>query len=276
MGEGQGEGAVQVRILCIGDIFGRPGRAILKAKLPALRAEYGADFVIVNIENAAGGRGISPKLYDEFAQLPIDVMTSGNHIWQQREINTYLAEKPNLLRPHNAPSDRPGKGAGIFIAKNGRLVGVINLQGRGHMHESELHANPLKVADEMVDKFRVSTPIIVVDFHAEASAEKRSLGWFLDGRVSLVYGTHTHVQTADDQILPKGTAYLTDIGMTGPHQSVIGIRPQDGIARFLSDGKEKNWEVADGPATLNGLVLEVDEATGRAVSIRRLQIPESI
>lgn len=261
-----------MKILCIGDIFGRPGRAILKARLAALREELAADFVIVNVENAVGGRGLSPKIYDEFSQLPIDVMTSGNHIWEQKEINTYLAEKKNLLRPHNAPSDRPGKGAGIFTAKNGCLVGVLNLQGRAHMHEGELHANPFKIADQVVNDLRVSTPIIIVDLHAETSAEKRSMGWFLDGRVSLVYGTHTHVQTADEQVLPKGTAYLTDIGMTGPHQSVIGIRPQDGINRFLSDGKEKNWEVADSPATLNGLILEVDEKTGRALSIQRLQI----
>lgn len=263
-----------MKILCIGDIFGRPGRAILKARLAGLIQELAADFVIVNVENAASGRGLTPKLYDELAQLPIDVMTSGNHIWQQREINLYLAEKKNLLRPHNAPADRPGKGVGIFTAKNGQLVGVMNLQGRGHMHEGELHANPFKVADQLVTDIRVSTPMIIVDLHAEVTAEKRALGWYLDGRVSCVYGTHTHVQTADEQILPKGTAYLTDIGMTGPHQSVIGVRPQDGIKRFLSDGKEKDWEVADGPATLNGLILEVDEKTGRALSIQRLQIPE--
>lgn len=263
-----------MKILCVGDIFGRPGRAILKSRLPGLVQELAPDFVIVNVENAAGGRGLSPKIYDEFAQLPIDVMTSGNHIWEQREINNYLAEKKNLLRPHNAPADRPGRGAGVFTARNGRLVGVINLQGRGHMHEGELHSNPFKMADQLVTDMRVSTPAIVVDLHAEVTAEKRALGWFLDGRVSLVYGTHTHVQTADEQILPQGTAYLTDIGMTGPHQSVIGIRPQDGIKRFLSDGKEKDWEVANGPATLNGLILELDEHSGRALSIRRLQIPE--
>lgn len=263
-----------MKILCIGDIFGRPGRTILKSRLPALREECGADFVIVNIENAAGGRGISPKIYDELSQLPIDAMTSGNHIWQQPEINTYLAEKKNLLRPHNAPTERAGKGTGVFTAKNGCLVGVINLQGRGHMHEGELHANPFKMADQLVSDLRVSTPVIIVDLHAEVTAEKRSMGWFLDGRVSLVYGSHTHVQTADEQILPQGTAYLTDIGMTGPHQSVIGIRPQDGIKRFLSDGQEKNWEVANGPATLNGLILELEEHSGRALSIRRLQLPE--
>jgi metallophosphoesterase (TIGR00282 family) len=265
-----------MNILCIGDIFGKPGRAILKSRLSALREELDADFVIVNVENAAGGRGISPKIYDELSQLPIDAMTSGNHIWQQPDINVYLAEKKNLLRPHNAPADRPGKGVGVFTAKNGRLVGVINLQGRAHMHDGERHANPFKMADQVVNDLRVSTLIIIVDLHAETTAEKRSMGWFLDGRVSLLYGSHTHVQTADEQIQPKGTAYLTDIGMTGPHQSVIGIRPQDGIKRFWTDGQEKNWVVADGPATLNGLVLEVDELTGSALSIRRLQIPESI
>lgn len=263
-----------MKILCVGDIFGRPGRAILKSRLPGLVQELAPEFVIVNVENAAGGRGLSPKIYDEFAQLPIDVMTSGNHIWEQREINGYLAEKKNLLRPHNAPADRPGRGAGIFTARNGRLVGVINLQGRGHMHEGELHSNPFKMADQLVTDMHVSTPILVVDLHAEVTAEKRALGWFLDGRVSLVYGTHTHVQTADEQILPQGTAYLTDIGMTGPHQSVIGIRPQDGIKRFWTDGQEKNWEVANGPATLNGLILELDEHSGRALSIRRLQLQE--
>jgi len=263
-----------MKILCVGDIFGKPGRAILKERLASLRESLGADFVIVNVENAAGGRGLTPKLYDEFSQLPIDVMTSGNHIWEQRDINTYLAEKKNLLRPHNAPEDRPGKGYGVFPAANGCLVGVINLQGRAHMHEGDLHRNPFTVADQLVTDIRHSTPIIIVDLHAETTAEKRSMGWYLDGRVSLVYGTHTHVQTADEQVLPKGTAYLTDIGMTGPHDSVIGIRPQDGIKRFLSDGKEKNWEVADKGAALNGLILEVDEVTGRAVSIRRLQIQE--
>ncbi|PIR20194.1 MAG: TIGR00282 family metallophosphoesterase [Deltaproteobacteria bacterium CG11_big_fil_rev_8_21_14_0_20_47_16] len=263
-----------MRILCIGDIFGRPGRAILKSKLAGLREELDADFVIVNIENAAGGRGISPKLYDEFSQLPIDVMTSGNHIWEQRDINNYLSEKKNLLRPHNAPSDRPGKGFGVFPAKNGALVGVINVQGRAHMHEGDVHANPFTVVDQLVTDMHVSTPIIVVDIHAETTSEKKSMGWYLDGRVSCVYGTHTHVQTADEQVLPKGTAYLTDIGMTGPHDSVIGVRPQDGIKRFLSDGKEKNWEVADKGVAINGLILEVDEKTGHALSIRRLQIQE--
>lgn len=261
-----------MKILCVGDIFGKPGRNALKALLPGLVAEHRADFVIVNIENTAGGRGLTCKLYDELAALPIDVMTSGNHIWQQPEINQYLRSKPNLLRPHNAPADRAGRGCGVFTARNGTLVGVLNLQGRGHMHESEVHTNPFHLADKMVAELRSSTPIIIVDLHAEVTSEKKSMGWYLDGRVSCVYGTHTHVQTADEQILPKGTAYLTDIGMTGPHLSVIGVRPQDGIKRFLTDGKEKDWEVADSGVALNGLVLDVDEKTGLSRSIQRLQV----
>lgn len=260
-----------MNILCIGDIFARPGREILRARLPHLIDEHHADFVIVNVENSAGGRGITPKLADELAQLPIDVMTSGNHIWQHDAIVGHL-RAGKILRPANAPVDRAGSGVATVCARNGAMVGVVNLQGRINMYEGDKHANPFRTADLLIPELRKKTPIIIVDLHAEVTAEKKAFGYYVDGRVTCVYGTHTHVQTADEQILPHGTAYITDLGMTGPHASVIGVRPEDAIKRFLSDGEEKHWKPADSGVQLQGIVLAVDTASGQANTIQRFSV----
>lgn len=259
-----------MNILCIGDIFAKPGRECLKALLPRLIEEYAADFVIVNGENAAGGRGITASIAREFLELPVDVFTTGNHIWQHKDIGPVL-DTERVLRPHNAPHGRPGKGCGIFPTKRGIPVGVINLQGRVFMHDGEQHTSPFDVSRALVQQLREKTKIIIVDFHAEITAEKKSLGYWLDGEVTCLYGTHTHIQTADAQILPKGTAYITDIGMTGAQDSVIGARAEDAIRRFLTDGKEKQWKPAEGNVQLQGICLTVDESTGKATSIRRVQ-----
>lgn len=259
-----------MNLLCIGDIFGKPGREALKAGLPRLIEQHGVDFVVVNWENAAGGRGVTPEVADDLLALPVDVFTSGNHIWQHAVFAPYLTRE-RILRPHNAPANRPGRGCGIFRARNGMSVAVINLQGRVHMYEGEQSANPFPMAAELVEQAQRDAAIILVEIHAEVTSEKRALGWFLDGRASLVYGTHTHVQTADEEILPQGTAYITDLGMTGPHRSVIGIRPEDAIRRFLTDGKEKSWKPATEGVRIEGVLVTVDAHTGRARQIARVQ-----
>lgn len=259
-----------MNILCIGDIFGKPGREALKAALPRLIERTAADFVVVNWENAAGGRGVTPKVAEELLPLPVDVFTSGNHIWQHKEFAPYLSHE-RILRPHNAPVGRPGRGHGVFRARNAVPVAMINLQGRVHMYEGDQSANPFPLAAELVEQAQRDAAVILVELHAEVTSEKRALGWFLDGRASCVYGTHTHVQTADEQILPQGTAYITDLGMTGPHHSVIGIRPEDAIRRFLTDGKEKSWKPATDGVRIEGIVVTVDEQTGRARQIARVQ-----
>lgn len=261
-----------MNILCVGDIFAKPGRTVLRQLLPRAIADCQADFVIVNGENAAGGRGMTPAIIQEFADLPVDVFTSGNHIWQHREAIAAHLKNHAVLRPHNAPTDWPGCGVALKPARNGQLVGVVNLQGRVHMYEGEKHANPFDVARAVVAELRKSTPVIVVDFHAEITAEKCALGYWLDGMVSCLYGTHTHVQTADEQILPKGTAYITDIGMTGARRSVIGARPEDAIRRFLTNGEEKQWKPAEGDPMLHGICVTVDPTHGRAERIVRIQM----
>lgn len=260
-----------MKILCIGDIFAKPGREVLKSRLPSLVDELAADFVIVNCENAARGRGITPKLLDEFADLPIDIFTSGNHIWQHDSINDYL-NRGKVLRPHNAAGTRAGSGIGYRTARNGHEVAVINLQGRVHMYEGDKMASPFAVAKTLVAEARARTPIIVVDFHAEITAEKQALGHWLDGHASCVYGTHTHVQTADEKVLPGGTAYITDIGMTGPHGGVIGMQASDALHRF-TDGKDGRggWHPAQSDVQIQGICVEIDDATGRAVTIMRVQ-----
>jgi 2',3'-cyclic-nucleotide 2'-phosphodiesterase len=260
-----------MNILCIGDIFAKPGRECLKAMLPTLIEEFAADFVIVNGENAAGGRGINTKVAEEFLTLPVNCYTSGNHIWQHaKDIAPFLSGE-RFLRPHNAPFGKPGKGCGVFESKSGVPVGVINLQGRVHMYEGDKHASPFEVGRSLATELRKKTPIIIADFHAEITAEKKALGYWLDGQVSCLYGTHTHIQTADAHILPQGTAYITDIGMTGAQDSVIGARSEDAIRRFLTDGKEKKWKPAEGDVQIQGIVLNIDEKNGKATHIEHFQ-----
>ena len=256
-----------MNLLFIGDIVGRPGRDLLRVGLEALVARYAVHFVIVNGENSAGGNGITREIGDSLFTQGVDVVTSGNHIWDKREALDYIAIEPRLLRPANYP-DAPGRGSYVARARNGRSVGVLNLMGRVHMANLD---DPFRLADREVAALRERTPIIFVDFHAEATSEKIAMGWFLDGRVTAVVGTHTHVQTADARVLPGGTAYLTDAGMTGPHDGVIGVEKQPVIQRFLT-GLPARFETASGDPRLNAVLVEADEATGLARNIERISL----
>ncbi|MEJ2245421.1 MAG: TIGR00282 family metallophosphoesterase [Acidobacteriota bacterium] len=261
-----------MRVLFIGDIFGKPGRRLIKEKLHGLLHKYRIDFTIANVENAAAGFGVTPKIADEFLNSEIDLLTSGNHIWDKRGIIPYLAEQPKLLRPHNYPQNTPGTGIYIGDTSCGARIGVLNLQGRVFMLDIDC---PFTAGLAAVENMRKQTPIIIVDFHAEATSEKQAIGWYLDGTVSAVIGTHTHVQTSDERILPRGTAYITDIGMTGPHDSVIGSIPDLSIDRFLRQMPNR-LEPASGNLRICGAVLEIDEKSGLAQSIERLNIPVTL
>jgi metallophosphoesterase (TIGR00282 family) len=257
-----------IRILFVGDIMGGPGRRSVQANLEGLVDHERVDFVVANVENAAGGFGLTAEVLQELEELPVDVWTSGNHVWDKKEAEGYLAKEGRLLRPANYPDEAPGKGATV-LQHDGRRVGVLNLQGRAFLPAIDC---PFRVADRELATLQQVTDIIVVDVHAEATAEKQALGWYLDGRVSAVVGTHTHVQTADEQILPGGTAYITDVGMTGPRNSVIGIRPQEAIQKFLTQ-MPKKFTLADGPVQLCATLLDVGDE-GRARGIQRLQLLE--
>ncbi len=256
-----------LRVLFIGDIVGRGGRRAVREVLPSLKKELSLDFVIANGENAAGGIGINPEKAEELFSMGIDVITTGNHIWKKREILPYLERHPRLLRPANYPSGAPGKGGAVYKLSNGLKVAVLNLEGRVFMRPLE---SPFKVAEQYIEILRQQTPLIIVDFHAEATSEKMALGWYLDGLVSAVLGTHTHVQTSDERILPQGTAYITDVGMTGPINSVIGMKKEIAIQGFLSQLPNR-FEVASGEVELQGVYLELDEGSGKAISIKRIK-----
>lgn len=254
-----------MRILFIGDIFASPGRRIVADCLPDLISAERLDLVVANGENAAGGFGITPAIAEELFGLGIDVITSGNHIWDKRETFDYLARQPRLLRPANYPGDLPGAGVHVGRGRNGVEAAIINLQGRTHMLPIDC---PFRKADQILSALDPAVRVRLVDFHAEITSEKIALGWYLDGRVSAVVGTHTHVPTADARILPGGAAYQTDVGMTGPYDSIIGVDKQIILRRFLT-GLPVRMEAAKGNVELHAVLLEVDEATGRAVSIRR-------
>ena len=257
-----------VRILCIGDIFGRPGRAVLKETLPGLVSEYSPDLVLANGENAAAGFGITPLLAEELLGLGIAVLTTGNHIWDKKEIYPYLAEHADgpLLRPANYPSHVPGRGLYVGKTKAGLEFAVINLQGRVFMPPIDC---PFRTVDALLESIPESVKVRFVDMHAEATSEKLAMGWYLNGRVTAMVGTHTHVPTADEMVLPGGTAYVTDLGMTGPYESVIGVEKDTIIRKFLSQLPER-YEVAKGDVRLCGVLVEADPETGRAVSIERV------
>jgi len=255
--------------LFIGDIIGHPGRRALRKCLPRLKQKYSPDFVVANAENAAGGVGITEEVGTELLGL-VDVLTSGNHVWDKKEALPYLEREPRLLRPANYPSPNPGKGSYILESPRGWKAGVLNLQGRVFMEPLDC---PFRVADGEVAKLRAATPIIVVDFHAEATSEKQALGWHLDGKVSALIGTHTHVPTADERILPRGTAFITDVGMVGGYHSVIGIRPEQAVARFLT-ARPQRFEPEKEGLVFSSVYIEVDAATGRALSVRRETIVE--
>ncbi len=255
-----------MRILFIGDIVGQPGRQMVARHLKALVAEQEAEMVLANAENAAGGFGITASVGEELLGLGIDLLTSGNHVWDKKEAEGYLVKESRVLRPANYPEETPGVGVHI-LRKDGRMLGVLNLQGRAFLPSIDC---PFKAADRELVQLCQVTDTILVDFHAEATAEKQAFGWYLDGRVSAVIGTHTHVQTADEQILPRRTAYITDVGMTGPRNSVIGIKPEDAIQRFLTQMPRK-FTLAHGPTQLSAVVVDVGD-NGRARRITRLQI----
>jgi len=262
-----------MRILFIGDIFGRPGRTIVKERLAALVKEHAVDLVIANGENAAAGFGITPPLAEELFEMGIDVLTTGNHIWDKREIVEYFetadgnphSPARRVLRPANYPPGMPGWGV-YEGKKDGAAYAVMNLQGRVFMASND---DPFRVADQRLKEIKAK--VVVVDIHAEATSEKISMGWYLDGRVTVVVGTHTHVPTADERVLPGGTAYITDVGMTGPFDSVIGVKKEMIVAKFLNNMPAR-FEAATGDVRLCAIVVDCDEATGRARSIRRLMI----
>jgi metallophosphoesterase (TIGR00282 family) len=256
-----------MKILFIGDIVGSPGREAIKKLVVPLKQELQIDFVIANAENASGGSGITSRVAAELFASGADVLTSGDHIWKKTEIFELINQEERILRPLNFPSGAPGRGASVFIAQNGAKVGVININGRVFMEALEC---PFKAALKAAEELAVETKIIIVDMHAEATSEKIALGWYLDGKVSAIFGTHTHIQTADEKILPKGTAYITDVGMTGPYDSVIGRRVEDVLTRFLSSIPVR-FEVAEGNIQLHGALVEIEEVTGKARSILRIQ-----
>jgi 2',3'-cyclic-nucleotide 2'-phosphodiesterase len=257
-----------VKILFVGDIFGQPGRRMVAEELPKLAKEFGPDLILANGENAAAGFGITPPLVDELLDLGIAVLTSGNHIWDKKEILPYFAEHADgrLLRPANYPDPAPGKG--LYFGKTGEGLGfaVLNLQGRVFMPAIDC---PFRTAERLLAQIPPEVKIRIVDIHAEATSEKIALGWFLDGKVTAVLGTHTHVPTADETILPGGTAYVTDLGMTGPYDSVIGIEKEAVIQKFLNQMPAR-FEVAKKDVRLCGVLIEADTETGRAVAIERI------
>lgn len=259
-----------MKILVVGDVVGAPGRDAVKALVPILRARHKIDFVIVNAENIAGGAGVTPKTAQELLSTPgVDMLTSGQHIWRYREIGPYMDAEPRLLKPANYPKRTPGLGAYLYTAKDGTKVGVVNLLGRVFMGIDALD-DPFRVGMREIEELRKKTPVIVVDMHAEATSEKIVMGWYLDGHVSAVVGTHTHIQTADERILPKGTAYLTDLGMTGPYDSVIGREVEPVLERFLT-GMPSRFDVAKKNVKLCGAIVEVDPGTGKGLKIERVQ-----
>ncbi|MGH7994251.1 MAG: TIGR00282 family metallophosphoesterase [Limisphaerales bacterium] len=256
-----------MKLLFIGDIVGQPGRRAVKELLPKLREEHPLDFVIANGENSAGGSGITPKTATEIFSAGVDVITSGDHLWDQKEVMELLTDEKRFLRPLNYPPGVPGHGGGVFQIQNSTLtIAVLNAQGRTFMPPLE---NPFLLAAEEVKRLRAQTRIIFVDFHAEATSEKIAFARFLDGQVSAVVGTHTHVQTADEQIFPGGTAYLSDAGFTGPHESVLGREIEPVVKRFLTTMPQR-FEVAKDRVLLHGAVIEIDDASGRALKIQRV------
>jgi len=257
------------RVLMIGDLIGKPGRAAVEGLLPALRDERGIDFVTANGENVAGGMGLTPSTAESLLASGVDVITSGNHIWDKREIYPFLESSERVLRPLNYGShDVPGRGWGTYQAIDGTDIAVINLQGRTYMQPIE---NPFTDADRLFDEASEALPPVrLVDFHCELTSEKNAMGLYLDGRVSVVVGTHTHVVTGDERILPQGTGYQTDLGMTGPVWSVIGFAPRTVLPRFIN-ALPTRFEVGEGPVIFNALQIDIDPATGRTIALERIQ-----
>jgi metallophosphoesterase (TIGR00282 family) len=260
-----------MKVLLIADIVAKAGRKMVEMHLPFLIQQHQLEFVVANAENVAHGFGVTPETADELLRYGVDILTSGNHIWDKKEIIEYMRGESRLIRPANYPALSPGKGYAIVPSRSGRKIGVVNLQGRVFMGPSE---DPFRIGLQIVEQIRKETPIILVDMHGEASSEKQAMGWFLDGKVSVVFGSHTHVPTADQRILPSGTAYVTDIGMTGPYDSVIGVDKDQIIQKFL-DQMPVRFEPARENPILQAMLVDIDETTGNAQSIHRITIKES-
>lgn len=254
----------------MGDIVGRPGRDVVKVRLPHIISSEKIDFVVANGENAAGGSGLTPSICDELLGYGINVITSGDHIWKKKEIVDYIISSHNVLRPLNYPQGTPGLGATVIESKNGFKVGVINILGRVFIEP--MVENPFNVSYKQAELIRNETNVIIVDIHAEATSEKIALGYHLDGMVSAIVGTHTHVQTADEKVLPGGTAYITDCGMTGPFDGVIGRKKEEILTRFITQ-MPTHFEVCEGDVRINGVIIDVDDKSGKALSVKRVNVP---
>ena len=260
-----------MKIILIGDVVGKAGRTVLAEVLPRLKDQYEAEFVVANVENAAGGAGVNQRVGEELLNAGVDIMTSGNHVFDKKEVIPYIESEPRLLRPANYPPDIPGRGMWLGSSISGVPIAVVNLQGRVFMAPNDC---PFRTADRLLGEIGGRASVVIVDHHAEATSEKIGMGRHLDGRVSVVVGTHTHVQTADEQILPGGTGYITDLGMTGPFDGIIGVESGLVLTRFLR-GLPVRFETATGDARLHGIVVDIDERTGKAVSIERVQAKAS-
>lgn len=255
-----------MNFLFVGDVIGRPGRFLVKQLLPFLKDKHKIDLTIANGENTAGGLGATPKVLNELFHAGVDIITMGNHVWKKRELIREIDSIKNLIRPANFPKEAPGKGSLLYSLSNNKKVGVINLMGRVFMAPLDC---PFKAAQREVEALREMTPIIVVDMHAEATSEKMAMGWFLDGQVSAVIGTHTHIVTADERILHQGTAYITDVGMTGSHDSIIGMKREEVLKRFITQVPCR-FQVAREHLNLSGVVINIDDETGKARGIYRI------
>lgn len=257
----------ELTILFIGDIVGRPGREAVRNLLPQIKEEEAIDIVIANAENSAGGSGITVKIAEELLSSGIDCLTTGDHVWSKREIMNFLDQEPRLLRPANYPKGVVGHGSTIIHTKRGEILGVLNLLGRIFMEPVD---SPFQVAVEEIESLRSKTALILVDFHAEATSEKQAMGYFLDGKVSCVLGTHTHVQTADEKILPQGTAYISDVGMTGPFKSILGRNVDAVLKRFLTSTPTR-FNISDEDIRLQGVVVNIETTSGKAKDIKRIE-----
>lgn len=257
-----------MNILFIGDIVGRPGRNFIKTRLKDIKKEYDIDFTIGNGENIAGGVGITRSTYDELVDAGIDVITMGNHTWSKKELLDFIDDAGNLVRPANYPPGTPGKGY-IIMKRMNKRIAVVNMCGRVYMESVDC---PFRTMDDIYGRIKDEADIIILDFHAEATSEKQAMGWYLDGRVTAVLGTHTHVQTSDERILPKGTGYITDVGMTGPYDSILGVEKEIVIKKFIT-AMPGRFEVAEGQVVFGGIVLELDDSN-RLKNLKRLKIIE--
>ena len=257
-----------MKVLFIGDIIGEPGRKMVRGNIRGLVDAHRPDIIAANGENAAGGFGITPDIAEELFSLGIQVLTSGNHVWDKKEIEPYLTKQDRLLRPANYPEGNAGYGSVVISTAGAGKAAVLNLEGRVFMSNLD---DPFRMAVREIEKLKAETPVVIVDFHAEATSEKVALAWHLDGKASAVIGTHTHVQTADERVLPGGTAFITDVGMTGPTNSVIGVKKEQAIGRFLYQTPHR-FEIPKGPVHLDAVIIDVDPGTGRANSIERIHI----